>query len=100
MRTAISTEAAQGRLLSRPGPDPAPQAAVPGRQALGLATGRDGILLVPNGVSAGPLRLIVMVHGAGGNAAGTLGLIEDAAPGAILLLPERRGRSGDVIMRG
>ena len=97
MRTAISTDAAQGRLLSRPGPDPASQAAPPGRQALGLATGRDGMLVVPDGAPAGPLPLVVMLHGAGGNAAGTLGLIEHAAPGALLLLPESRGPTWDVI---
>ncbi|MFC7736624.1 alpha/beta hydrolase [Roseomonas sp. GCM10028921] len=98
LRTAITTDATQGRLLSRPGFDPAPQAAVPGRQALGLATGRDGILRVPDSVSGDPLPLIVMLHGAGGNAAGTLGLIEHAATGAILLLPESRGPTWDLIM--
>jgi phospholipase/carboxylesterase len=38
-----------------------------------------------------------MLHGAGGNAAGTLRLIEQAASDAILLLPESRGSTWDVI---
>ncbi|WP_198383420.1 PHB depolymerase family esterase [Roseomonas sp. KE2513] len=97
MRDAIGAEAAQGRLLSRP--EAARDLGGPGRRALGLATGRDGILQVPEGAS-GPLPLVVMLHGAGGNAAGTLGLIEAAAPGSILLLPESRGPTWDVIMGG
>ena len=100
MRTARDNDAARGRLLARPRPDPDPQAIAPGGQALGLATGRDGILQLPDRVSAGALPLIVMLHGAGGDAAGTLGLIEHAARGAILLLPESRGPTWDVIMGG
>ncbi|MBP0494986.1 alpha/beta hydrolase [Pararoseomonas indoligenes] len=46
------------------------------------------------------MPLIVMLHGAGGHAAGTLGLIEATAPGALLLLPESRGPTWDVIMGG
>jgi phospholipase/carboxylesterase len=98
MKAPISTDAALGRLLARPKPSAEPHAVVPGRQALGLATRRDGLLRVPEGAPAGPLPLILMLHGAGGDAAGTLGLIEQAAPGAILLLPESRGPTWDVIM--
>jgi phospholipase/carboxylesterase len=98
MRASIGTDAALGRLLARPRPQVEPHAAVPGRHALGLATGRDGILRLPDRAAAGPLPLVVMLHGAGGNAAGTIGLIENAAPDAILLLPESRGPTWDVIM--
>lgn len=99
MVAAQGGEVAQGRLLARPGPGVGP-GGVAGMQALGLAAGRDGLLRVPDGAAAAPLPLIVMLHGAGGNAAGTLGLIERAAPGAILLLPESRGPTWDVIMGG
>ncbi|MBP0445358.1 hypothetical protein J8J14_11260 [Roseomonas sp. SSH11] len=98
MNSAAHSPAARGRLLSRPEADPAPRPMVPGQRHLGLATGRDGILRVPDGASTAPLPLVVMLHGAGGNAAGTLGLIERSAPGAILLLPESRGPTWDIIL--
>jgi phospholipase/carboxylesterase len=98
MKGPISTDAAGGRLLARPRFGTEPHPVVPGRQGLGLAASRDGLLRVPESAPAGPLPLIVMLHGAGGDAAGTLGLIEQAAPGALLLLPESRGPTWDVIM--
>ena len=97
MQVPTSTDAAKGRLLARPRLGPGPRTVVPGRKALGLATKRDGLVRVPEGAPTGALPLILMLHGAGGNAAGALGLTEHAAPDAILLLPESRGPSWDVI---
>lgn len=69
-----------------------------GLHPLGLGEQRDGLLRVPKGPE--PLPLIVMLHGAGGHAAGALRLIEAAAPHALLLLPESRGSTWDVILGG
>ena len=90
--------AERGRLRAHPdaATPGAPQAA--GLQAIGLGGQRDGLLLVPEAVAEGALPLIVMLHGAGGDAAGALELIRDAAPGVLILAPESRGRSWDVIL--
>jgi phospholipase/carboxylesterase len=88
-----------GRLRARPGP---PTNAGPvGMQPLGLADTRDGLLYVPTGYQpAQPAPLALMLHGAGGDAQGGLfpliGLAD--AAGIILLAPESRGRTWDVIM--
>ena len=97
-RRANGAGASQGRLSARPGSAPELGTVVPGRHALGLTTGRDGILRVPDRAFTDSLPLIIMLHGAGGDAAGTLGLIENAAPEAILLLPESRGPTWDIIL--
>ncbi len=92
--------AARGRLGARPGlagGDGTPRPA--GLHPIGLGGRRDGLLRVPAADGdGGALPLVVMLHGAGGNAAGTLRLVEDAAPGALLLVPESRGRTWDVIL--
>ena len=93
--------ARRGRLGARPGlagsGTPLPQPA--GLHPIGLGGRRDGLLRVPDtGDGGAALPLVVMLHGAGGHAAGTLRLIEDAAPGALLLVPESRGPTWDVIM--
>jgi phospholipase/carboxylesterase len=91
--------AARGRLRASLGsaengtPHPA------GLHPIGLGGGRDGLLRVPESGNGGPSPLIVMLHGAGGHAAGALRLIENAAaPGALILVPESRGPTWDVIM--
>ncbi len=100
--TDPAAAARRGRLGARPGPvsenDGAP-CPPPGLHPIGLGGRRDGLLRVPEGGGGGGTwPLIVMLHGAGGNAAGTLGLIEAAAPRALLLVPESRGPTWDVIM--
>jgi phospholipase/carboxylesterase len=89
--------AARGRLLARPGG--VGGALYPaGLHPVGLGARRDGLLRVPPDVGDGRAPpLIVMLHGAGGNAAGALRLIEGAAPGALVLVPESRGPTWDVI---
>ena len=96
----VNARTARGRLLARPDPAAAPAAPRPaGLHPLGLGGRRDALLRVPQdsgGIDA--LPLIVMLHGAGGDAAGALRLIEATAPGTLILAPESRGPTWDVIL--
>jgi phospholipase/carboxylesterase len=89
--------AARGRLLARPGTasgEPQPE----GLHPIGSGGRREGLLRVPPARADGqPLPLIVMLHGAGGEALGTLALIAAAAPDMLILLPESRGSTWDII---
>ena len=92
---------AAGRLAARPGP--APQSAwplPPGLHPLGLPGPRGGLLRVPAGAGAGPLPLLVMLHGATGNAERALRRIAPIADAALVVLPESEGRSWDIIEGG
>jgi phospholipase/carboxylesterase len=99
---ANAAAAARARLGARPGPaDGGAAPHPPGLHPIGLGGRRDGLLRVPDAAGnngGAPLPLVVMLHGAGGHAEGTLRLIEDAAPGALLLVPESRGPTWDVIL--
>src|SRR4051794_22822826 len=69
-RAAPSVEKARpaaGRLVARPAtPSMSP---VVGRTALGLSTGRDGIMYVPASYNpSSPVPLVLMLHGAGQSA--------------------------------
>ena len=92
--------AARGRLRARPGPVGSGDAAPPeaGLRPIGLGGRRDGLLRIPEARDGAPPPLVVMLHGAGGAAASALRLIDDAAPGALILAPESRGPTWDVIM--
>lgn len=86
-----------GRLLARPGPVPLALPR-PGVRPLGLAEGRDGRLAVPP--DAGwPMPLLVLLHGARGDAATILRVLEAPARAACvaLLVPDSRGGSWDLI---
>lgn len=89
----------QARLLARPAPPVAGDRSV-GLQPLRLGAERDGLLFVPTRPNPEPLPLVVMLHGAGGDGPGglapLLGQAEEA--GLILLAPESRGRTWDVII--
>jgi predicted esterase len=74
-----------------------------GERPLGLGQGRDGVLYVPPSLQPGtPAPLVVLLHGAGGDARGVLGLLREAADahGWLLLVPESRGATWDAIRRG
>jgi predicted esterase len=97
--------AAQARLTARPAPpaeDRIPTAP-PGLRPLRLGGSRDGFLFVPAGYRREqPAPLVVMLHGAGGNARGGLApfqALADAA-GILLLAPDSRQPSWDVIRGG
>ncbi|MDQ4068901.1 MAG: phospholipase, partial [Actinomycetota bacterium] len=74
-----------------------------GLQPLGLGDRRDGLLFVPARAGSGEaLPLVLMLHGAGGGArdglAPFIGMADEA--GVILLAPESRGRTWDVLLGG
>ena len=77
------------------GPGPALPDAV---AALGLAPGRDGLVHCPP-PSRSAVPLLVLLHGAGGTAAQAMALALDRpeAAGAVLLAPQSRAATWDVI---
>jgi phospholipase/carboxylesterase len=89
-----------GRVGSRPhAPVLSPEA--PGLHPLRLEVGRDGLLYVPSGYHPGtPAPLVLMLHGAGGDARGAIDPFLALADGAglLLLAPDSRGRTWDVIV--
>jgi phospholipase/carboxylesterase len=90
-------------LTARPGPAPAVDESRLGLQPLGLGTGRDGLVFAPEVAATGrPLPLVLMLHGAGADArsgvAPFVGQAEDA--GVILLAPDSRRRTWDVLLDG
>lgn len=91
--------ATTGRLRARP--IPPLERGLTGLQGLGLDGNRDGLLYVPaNYQVEHPVPLILMLHGAGGDAEGALGLIEGFADslGAILVAVESRQETWDIII--
>lgn len=100
-QAAMHPDFRRGRLSARHGPQP--QAALPqGVSRLGLGEQRDGLLLVPPQAARDAVPLLVLLHGAGRNAAGMLRLLEPQAreAGIALLVPESRKVTWDVIMGG
>lgn len=75
-----------------------------GLRDLGLGRRRDGVLYVPPGLRADhPAPLVVSLHGAGGrgSSAASAGLVQAADRwGAVLLAPDSRGPTWDVLMGG
>ena len=93
----------EGRLLSRPDKSPPSNAASTGLRPLGLGAERDGLLYVPPSYEASrPAPFALMLHGAGGDARGGVSPFLDLADGAglVLLAPESRGRTWDVLLGG
>ncbi|SNS22835.1 Predicted esterase [Geodermatophilus saharensis] len=79
------------------GPVPAP-----GTRALGLEETRDTLLHVPAAGVGVPAPLVVVLHGAGGDAGAGLGLLEGPAGehGLLLLAPASRGPTWDAVAGG
>lgn len=107
--TADRYSAREGRLATRPSrPGKTKHAPVLGLQRLELRAGsRDGLLYVPASYRADrPAPLVVMLHGAGGNAEHALGAFRALSPTSqravepILLAPESVLSSWDVIHGG
>lgn len=102
-RDRLLTDHRRGR-LTLPKPDlPAPPVRA-GLHSLGLAAGgRDALLYVPAGLGdEQPAMLVVLLHGAGGWAADALApLLPHAEKGRLLLLaPDSRGRTWDMLLAG
>jgi phospholipase/carboxylesterase len=93
----------RGRLLARPTPPSSHTRALTGLRPLGLSSERDGLIYVPTGyqpTEEAPLAL--MLHGAGGDARSSISPFLDLADeaGLVLLAPESRGRTWDVLVGG
>jgi phospholipase/carboxylesterase len=72
-----------------------------GTRRLGLESGRDAVLHVPRAYDPGVAApLLVLLHGAGGDGQQMLGLctVIAEARGILLLSPDSRGRTWDVIL--
>ncbi|HEX8458973.1 MAG TPA: hypothetical protein VF656_16890 [Pyrinomonadaceae bacterium] len=90
--------AAKGRLAARP--REVKTQGETGLQPLKLESGRDGFLYVPASYRAdGRAPLLLMLHGAGGNARNSLPLLHTFADktGLILLVPDSREATWDAI---
>lgn len=93
------TETQEGRLLARPH-RLTREPSGPGVWPLELGGRRDGLLLVPRGYrEERPAPLAVMLHGAGGHAHQSLEPWREwaDAAGVLLLAPESRGPTWDII---
>ena len=93
-------ETKEGRLRARPH-RPTVEAPERGLRPLGLGGKRDGLLYVPKGYRADrPAPLVVMLHGAGGNARHALSPWQQLADeaGLLLLAPDSRGPTWDIIV--
>ena len=93
-----ASSSSSGRLEARPGQ---PTGSIePGEHPLGLATGRDGLVYIPSSFRPGtPTALAVMLHGAGGRAR-AMHFANALAEryGVVLVTPDSRGRTWDVIL--
>ena len=101
----VDRGAREGRLRARPraGARRNARPEATGLRPLDAGRGRGALLYVPAGYAVDrPAPLVVLLHGAGANAraglAPLLPLAEEA--GALLLAPDARGRTWDVILDG
>ncbi|HEX8597185.1 MAG TPA: phospholipase [Chloroflexia bacterium] len=98
----VQADPEEGVIGARPGtPTPTNGATQTGQHPLGIAQQRDGLVYVPNGYSADrPAGLVLLLHGAGGNAEHGISLLRPLADEAnlILVAPQSRGSTWDVIM--
>ncbi|MDG3006109.1 alpha/beta hydrolase [Paludisphaera mucosa] len=97
--TLDGSEGDGGRLSARPGR--LTEAAAAGLHRLGMDEIRDGLLYVPVGYRPKrPAPLVVVLHGARGDAKDGIALLRGQADdaGLILLAPSSRGRTWDAIL--
>ncbi|HET7563713.1 MAG TPA: hypothetical protein VFJ96_01865 [Gemmatimonadaceae bacterium] len=98
----IDRPTAPGRLHARPVPGAhAPPRERPGLQPLGIGYRRDGLRYVPPSYHPDhPAPMVLMLHGAGGDADNAVApfLRFADAYGLILLAPDSRGNTWDVIL--
>ena len=97
-----SEGARRGRLTARPIQTPL-EAGPTGLHSLHLSGERDGLYYVPGSYQASqPAPLVVMLHGAGGDARSSIVLLQALAEatGVILLVPESRRMTWDVLLSG
>ena len=101
--TSFLGDSLLGRLSFRPGTVPDKQALPAGRHDLGIASERDAVLIVPDGLQPEvPVALLVMFHGAGGSADKVLPFLIDHASqhGFLLLLPQSQFPTWDLVVGG
>ncbi len=94
-------DAEEGQLHARPGavPATAPWPLPPGVHSLHQGAPRQGLLRVPEGPTR-PLPLVVMLHGATGDAERALKRAGPLVEHALVLAPESLGTSWDVLEGG
>jgi phospholipase/carboxylesterase len=96
-------EAGRGLLKARPAPGTQEGPNAQGLAALGLGGARDAVLYVPKSYDpAKPAPLLLLLHGAGGEGRQLVDLFAETAEakGYLVLSPDSRGRTWDVIMGG
>jgi len=97
----VDSGATEGRLLSRP--TRPTTSALAGLHPLGLDGQRDGFVYVPKTYRADqPAPLVLILHGAGGDAEGALKILRHLANpfGTILLAVDSRQQTWDIIRGG
>ena len=92
-----------GRLAFRPGEAPTAPPLPPGRHGLAFGEGRESVLVVPDGLAPDtPVPLLVMFHGAGGDANRVLPHLVPWARArrSLLLAPQSLHPTWDLVIGG
>jgi phospholipase/carboxylesterase len=98
--SAAGADESNGRLAARPPKVAPPAPTATGAQPLGLESGRDGVLYIPEGLTE-PAPFLLLLHGATGSAAGitnrtnALKLADELK--MVILAPDSRKNTWDAI---